>query len=143
MKEDISIEKLPGGNLHVHIPMVLKKKSGRKLVITPNASNAPGSEEANTYGLTNEPMLVAIAHALEWSELLESGKIKSVSELSRQLDMDGSFVTRLLRLSTLAPDILEKIAKGKEPNGLSLNKLLAPFPNNWEEQRKQFGFSVK
>lgn len=140
MKKDIAIEKLPGGNLHVHIPMVLKKKSGRKLVITPNA---PGSEEAHTYGLTNEPMLVAIAHALEWSEQLESGKIKSVSELSRQLDMDGSFVTRLLRLSTLAPDILEKIAKGKEPNGLSLNKLLAPFPNNWEEQRKQFGFSVK
>lgn len=66
--------------------MVLKKKSGRKLVITPNASNAPGSEEANTYGLTNELMLVAIAHALEWSELLE------------------------------------------------------PFPNNWEEQRKMFGF---
>jgi len=86
MKEDISIEKLPGGNLHVHIPMVLKKKSGRKLVIAPNASNAPGSEEANTYGLTNEPMLLAIAHALEWSELLE------------------------------------------------------PFPNNWEEQRKMFGF---
>lgn len=83
MKKDIAIEKLPGGNLHVHIPMVLKKKSGRKLVITPNA---PGSEEAHTYGLTNEPMLVAIAHALEWSELL------------------------------------------------------APFPNNWEEQRKQFGF---
>lgn len=111
-------------------------------MITPNASTAPGSEEANTDGLTNEPMLVAIAHALEWSELLESGKIKSVSELSRQLDLDGSFVTRLLRLRTLAPDILEKIAKGKEPTGLSLNKLLAPFRTTGKNRGSCLGLGL-
>ncbi|TFZ82494.1 hypothetical protein [Candidatus Macondimonas diazotrophica] len=73
---------------------------------------------------------------------LESGQIKSISELARTLDVDGSYVARILKLTTLAPDIVEALINGEEPNGLSLAKLTQTFPEDWAEQRRQFGFAT-
>jgi hypothetical protein len=49
-------------------------------------------------------------------------------------------VTRILKLTTLAPDIVEAIINGEEPNGLSLARLTRAFPEEWSEQRILFGF---
>jgi hypothetical protein len=73
-------------------------------------------------------------------EILESGQVKSISELSRSLEVDGSYVTRILKLTTLAPDIVEAIINSEESDGLSLAKLIRSFPEEWSEQRIQFGF---
>jgi hypothetical protein len=54
--------------------------------------------------------------------------------------VDGSYVTRILKLTTLAPDIVEAIINGEEPNGLSLARLTLSFPAEWSEQRTSFGF---
>ena len=76
-----------------------------------------------------------------WAEILESGQVKSISELARSLEVDGSYVTRILKLTTLAPDIVETIINGEEPDGLSLAKLTRAFPEDWREQRSLLGFS--
>ena len=55
------------------------------------------------------------------------------------LEVDGSYVTRILKLTTLAPDIVEAIINGEEPDGLSLAKLTRTFPKDWREQRRFFG----
>ena len=54
--------------------------------------------------------------------------------------MDSSYVARTLKLTTLAPDIIEAIINGEEPSGLSLSKLVKTFPLDWGEQRTFFGF---
>jgi hypothetical protein len=51
-------------------------------------------------------------------------------------------VARILKLTTLAPDIVEALINGEEPNGLSLAKLTQTFPEDWTEQRRQFGFAT-
>jgi hypothetical protein len=56
------------------------------------------------------------------------------------LEVDGSYVTRILKLATLAPDIVEAIINGEEPDGLSLAKLIRSFPEEWSQQRTFFGF---
>jgi hypothetical protein len=55
------------------------------------------------------------------------------------LEVDGSYVNRILKLTTLAPDIVEAIINGEEPDGLSLAKLTRTFPEDWREQRRFFG----
>lgn len=87
-----------------------------------------------------QAVIQAIVRAISWSQLIEEQGIGNISELARKLEIDGSFLTRILRLSTLAPDIIEAIFNGEEPDGLSLSKLLKPFPEDWEEQRVMFGF---
>ena len=52
--------------------------------------------------------------------------------------VDRSYASRVLRLTLLAPDIIEAIVAGRQPGGLSLGDLLEPFPVVWEEQRRQF-----
>jgi len=56
------------------------------------------------------------------------------------LEVDGSYVTRILKLTTMAPDIVEAIINGEEPDGLSLAKLIQSFPTQWSEQRILFEF---
>lgn len=65
-----------------------------------------------------------------------------MSALARKLGLDSSYVARILKLTTLAPDIIEAIINGDEPSGLSLAKLVKTFPENWEEQRKWVGFDI-
>lgn len=136
MNRKVSVEQLPNGNIRIYVPMVIKKKSGRKIIITPGAIDGDVKDAEK---LPQEPMIQAISQSIYWCELIETNKVKSVSELARQLRMDCSFLTRQLRLSTLAPDIQDMIAFGREPDGMSLNKILAPFPSSWSEQRMHFG----
>ena len=134
-KPSIDINTL--GNMEIHIPMLLKNKSGRKMVIAPNVINGPNHEAEPEI---QEPLVLALARAFAWRDNLESGRVRSIYALSKKLRMDVSFVTRILKLTFLAPDITVAILNGKEPNGLTLNKLLRPFPDDWGEQRKMMGF---
>jgi len=84
-------------------------------------------------------MVVAIARADRWKELIEGGRYATVAEMAAAMGMDVSYVARILRLSLLAPDIVEAIMRGDEPDGLSLARLL-DIPPYWPEQRKKWGF---
>ena len=55
------------------------------------------------------------------------------------LDVDRSYVGRIIRLALLAPDIVEAIVAGREPSGLSLERLVKGMPVVWEEQRNFIG----
>ena len=71
---------------------------------------------------------------------MESGEVGSIKELARRSHVNPSYVARILRLATLAPDIIEAILDGREPSGLSLRKLTGKLPVMWDEQRERFGF---
>lgn len=123
------------GNLHIHVPLQIRKMQGRKQIIAPHSLDGeiPGALEPG------QPALIqALGRAFAWTELIESGQVKSIAALARALDVDGSYAARILKLTTLAPDIIQAILNGEEPDGLSLAKLTQSFPEDWLEQRKTF-----
>lgn len=84
-----------------------------------------------------EALVIAIARAHRWQKLLDDGKFESVSDLAREIGLDVSFAARLLRLTLLAPDIIEAILMGEEPSGLSLTTLTKQLPVLWDGQRSE------
>lgn len=129
---DISEE----GHIRIHVPMRLKHKAGRKVVIAPKAldGDIPGAPSTE-----QETILRAIATAWEWAALLESGQVESVTELARKVKFSYQYTMRILSLVNLSPEIVEAIFYGREPDGLSLQKLVNGFPDDWEEQGQAFG----
>jgi hypothetical protein len=136
MKPTLEVE---GNSLVINVPMKFKRRGGRKEIIVPEGlthSEGPRMD-------AQESLLTALAKAHLWRDLLDSGKVLSISELAQRLGLDQSYIARTLRLSYLAPDIIEDIVRGKEPSGLSLAKLHKGIPLLWEEQRKRFAFPEK
>jgi hypothetical protein len=129
MKMKPTITVADNGNLQIHIPMLIRRMRGRKTVIAPQALDGEitGAQEP-----VQSAILQALGRAFSWADI----------ELARTLDVDGSYVARILKLTTLAPDIVEALINGEEPNGLSLAKLTQTFPEDWTEQRRQFGFAT-
>lgn len=124
------------GRMICHVPMTLKKRAGRREIVAP--SGVPLEEPgASAY---QEALVIAIARGFRWKRLLDAGTYTTISELAAAVRMDKSQVMRILRLTLLAPDIIEAIIAGREPSGLSLERLYHEFPLLWEEQREALGF---
>lgn len=117
--------------LVVDIPMRMKKRGGRRCIIVPERL-----QSADTKHDYSESLALAISRAHRWKELIDSGKFSSVSELANAIGMDVSYVARLYRLAFLAPDIIEAILDGNEPEGLSMRILSQTLPLDWREQRR-------
>ena len=129
-----------GQSVQIRVPMKLKRRNGRKVVILPDGA-AP--EKTGSRPQCNHSLAATIARAYHWNDLITSGRYSSVSDLATALHLDRSFVARVLRLTLLAPDIVEAILSGDEPSGLTYKDLSAgKFPDLWREQRKVFGFGA-
>ena len=83
----------------------------------------------------NQALIEAIAKAHRWQEQIESGEYASIEDLAQALGVGRTYVGRMLRLTSLAPDIIEAILRGDEPNSMSLEKLRKNLPICWQEQR--------
>lgn len=118
-----------GCTLTVRVPLTLRKRGGRKQVVLPDGGSwgAPSPRIDNT-------MVKAIARAHRWRRLLESGEFASVTELARAEKLNDSYLARVLRLTLLAPNIVEAILNGQQSGELTLAKVMEPFPVEWEKQ---------
>lgn len=125
-----------GNSIVVNIPMKFKKRGGRREIIVPEGLPNYSTDTTEF----QKPMVIALARAHRWMELLEIGKVKSMAELAKKFGVDASYLSRILRLTLLAPDIVEMIFAGREPSGLSLEKLTKTLPVDWVEQRNKFKF---
>ena len=77
-------------------------------------------------------------------DMLINGEAGNVTDLAEKLGYKPSYVTRILSLNNLAPDIVESILAGTEPEGMSIAKITAqPIPEDWNEQRRLYGFPVR
>ena len=127
-----------GGCAVVRVPLRIKRQRGCREIIAP----AGGGKAVAGLVSTNRGLAVMIARAHRWRELLEEGRYTSIRELALALGVDNSYLARLLRLSLLAPDLVEGILEGTEPSGLSLQKLFRA-PMEWESQRQKLAMSVR
>ena len=67
--------------------------------------------------------------------MLETGRFATINELAAAEKINSSYVSRVLRLTLLAPDIVEAILDGRQPEQMGLDLLLRPFPVDWHQQR--------
>jgi hypothetical protein len=128
-----------GDCIVVHIPMTFKRRGGRKEIIVPQGyeNKTPTKQQAQS------ALVLAVVRGHIWRNLLESGAVRSIAEIARANKVDGSYVSRMLDLTLLAPDIIEAIMDGKEPSGLSLAILTKKqIPLVWKEQRQYLGFAA-
>ena len=125
------------GGITVRIPMKMKKRGGRKEITVPN-----GLDGTMNDGRDNA-FAIAIARAYCWLEMLESGKYRSIREMAEALGICVTYMPRLLRFALLAPDIIEAILDGNEPDGFSQNKLVGAVPADWRQQRARWGFTTE
>ena len=121
------------GALTVTVQMAFKKRGGRKLVIAPDGANAWALPRARI----DNTMVKALARAHRWKKQLDSGRYQTVQELAEAEKINPSYIARVLRLTLLAPDIVEAILDGRQPAGMQLDHLLAPLPVEWERQRAE------
>ncbi|WP_093118712.1 hypothetical protein [Salinihabitans flavidus] len=77
----------------------------------------------------------ALARAFRWKRMLESGEFTTIAELAEREGIAPSYMTRFLRLTLLAPVIVEAILDGKQGPEVTLARMLEPFPIEWKEQR--------
>jgi len=132
MSQRATVER-DGNDLVVRIPMKLKRRSGRKQIIVPD-----GLSNDEPTAPPQDAIVDALARAHHWQQLIDEGHYSSITELSEALKLDRSYVGRILRLTLLAPDIIEAILRGTEPSGLSLARLTKEVPMLWTEQREKF-----
>jgi hypothetical protein len=114
----------------VRIPLVFKKHGGRKTVISPD-----GHAWEPSAPLVDRALVRALARAFRWRRLLDEGVHGTFGELAKAERVSQSYVSRVLRLTLLAPDIVEEILDGRQPQGMRLENLLEGLPAEWDEQR--------
>ena len=114
----------------IHAPFRVVKRGGRKEMHLPEGAAHPRRSD-NT-------LVKALARAFRWKRLLESGEFATVSELAEREGIAPSYITRVLRLTLLAPDIVEAILDGKQGPKVTLAQGLEPFPLAWQLQGTHF-----
>jgi hypothetical protein len=121
--------RLEGHTLVVRIPMRFGPRGGRKRIVAPDGSEIVPSSKPHPDGT----LVKALARAWRWQRMLESGEYGTLAELAAAERISRSYVCRVLRLTLLAPDIVERVLDGRPTAGLA--QFLKPFPVEWERQR--------
>ena len=122
-----------GDAIVVRIPVRFYRRNGRQMVLT-HGDNGQADPERETNG----SLVSALAKAYRWHEQLESGEYGGLEDLAAANRMDRIYLGRILRLTSLAPEIVERILDGDEPEGLSLERLRKKLPLCWVEQGERW-----
>ena len=112
------------------LPGHFKRRSGRNEIVFQTGHQA----DLATRATAQRPLVIAIARAWRWLQLLEDGRFGSVSELAEALGTDPSFVRRTLSLTLINPDLINQIVEDSEPEGVSLETLIRGVAVIWDEQ---------
>lgn len=110
----------------IHVPFRLVKRGGRKEMQLPEGASTPRRPDG--------ALVKALARAFRWKRMLDSGEFASISELAEMEGIAFTYMARLLRLTLLAPDIVEAILDGRQRPELTLARVLEPFPVEWSRQ---------
>ena len=118
----------------VVVPMTIRRRGGRKQIFGPDGVpvRMGGEVTAETRG---DPVLVkALARAFRWRRMLEEGRCATVQDLAAAEEINPSYVSRVLRLTLLAPDVVEAILDGRQPEGMTLPGLMERCSVKWGKQ---------
>ena len=115
----------------ITIPFTVRKRGGRKLIMTPDGSLHSPAPRARL----DSALLKALARGFRWRKMLETGDFATIEEIADAENINPSYVSRVLRMTLLSPDIVEAILAGHQPPGLTMAKAIQRFPLHWRDQR--------
>jgi hypothetical protein len=118
----------------LHVPFRIVKRGGRKEMRLPEGASLPRQGD--------NALVKALARAFRWKRMLETGEFVTIAELAQREGIAVSYLTRVLRLTLLAPEIVDAILDGKQGAEVTLARVREPFPVEWTEQRTSFGISA-
>ena len=127
-----------GGQRVTLVPLTIKHRQNRKLLIPP----AP--EAIGATGGLDAPMIKTLGKAFYWKRLIDEGVYPTTADLARALKVETGWAAEVLRMTMLAPDIVEAIFEGRQPRHLNLHTLRGRqdlLPRDWGEQRRLLGFT--
>ena len=128
---DAEIQLASDCRIAVAVPINFKRRSGRKLVTLPDGEvlkPRPWDKEPS-------PLQRALARAHRWQRMLDSGEVRTQQELADLEGVSNPYVSRMLRLTTLAPDLVAAILDDDLPDHIKLFDLAIVLPVLWDEQR--------
>ena len=120
------------------VPLTIKRRQNRKLLIPPTPESA-----ASAAGGLDAPMIKTLGKAFYWKRLIDEGVYPTTADLARALKLEPGWAAEVLRMTMLAPDIVEAIFEGRQPRHLNLHTLRGRqdlLPRDWGEQRRLLGF---
>lgn len=123
----------------ISIPMAISKKRGNTTIIL-------SSDDENYQKITmpqnyNEKLVNAFAKAYKWHQMVKNREVSSLNEIAKKEKTDSAYIAKIFRLNYVAPDIIEAILNGEQPEYLKLRDFThKSIPDLWEEQRQVFGF---
>jgi hypothetical protein len=114
------------------IPMKMKRRGIEMRLIINGAGPAK----------IDQTLLKTIVNAHQWFNDLLSGRVRNMAEIASKEGKNKSYISRVINLAFLAPDITESIITGRQPADLSAEKLIRriDLPLNWDQQRQLLGF---
>jgi hypothetical protein len=121
----------------VRVPLTIRRCGGRKTIISPDgvAMTAGRGTPPDIAVTRGDPALVkALARAFRWKRMLDDRRYGSAAELAAAEKLNESYVSRILRLTLLAPDVVEAILDGRQAPEMTLPILLGTFPVEWGQQ---------
>lgn len=115
----------------LHVPFRVVKRGGRKEMRLPEGIAPPRRPD--------DALVKALARAFRWKRMIEAGRYATLADLAAQEGIAPSYLTRILRLTLLAPDVVEAILNGKQGPEVTLARLIDGFAEEWEAQHVIFG----
>ena len=112
----------------LHVPFRVVKRGGRKEMQLPEGGTRPAR--------TDSTLVKALARAFRWKRMMETGEFTTIAELAAREGIAPTYMSRVLRLTLLAPDIVEAILDGTQAPEVTLARALGPFSGGWFVQIK-------
>jgi hypothetical protein len=118
----------------ITVPFTIRKRGGRKLILTPDSATASPPARSRP----DSALLKALARGFRWQKMLREGDYQTLEEVADAENINPSYVSRLLRMTLLSPEIIEATLAGRQPAGLTMARAMQPFDLNWHDQQKHF-----
>ena len=121
---------MPVSHVTVRVPLTIRRRPGRKTLV----SLGFGAEGGRIATKADPALVKALARAYRYQKLLDEGRYASISEMATAEKIERGYLGTLLRLTLLAPEMVEAILNGRQPEGVTLPRLLEGRPVGWGEQ---------
>ena len=124
---------MPVSHVTVRVPLTIRRRPGRKTLV----SLGFGADGGRIATKADPALVKALARAFRYQKLLDEGRYASISETATAEKIERGYLGTLLRLTLLAPDIVESILDGTASHRIELCILFDPIPDVWAYQRER------
>ena len=127
-----------GGRSVTFVPLAIKRRHSSKLIVPP-----VGTVAVKTTSSFDLPLIRTLGKAFYWQKMIDTGEVANASELARRFKLEPGWVSEVLRMTRLAPDIIRAILEGQQPRHLNLHAMRGwqvEVPLDWDAQRRLFEF---